>query len=62
MYLRIKKHPSHFNLEDAMSLIKKIKPKKTILTNLHVDFDYAKLRKKLPEDITPAYDGMAIIF
>jgi phosphoribosyl 1,2-cyclic phosphate phosphodiesterase len=60
--LRIKKHPSHFNLEDAMSLIKKTKPKKTILTNLHVDFDYAKLKKKLPGNIMPAYDGMSIFF
>ena len=31
--LKIKKHPSHFNLKDALSLIEKIKPKKSILTN-----------------------------
>ncbi len=60
--LREKKHPSHFNLKDALNLIKKIKPKKTILTNLHVDFDYYKLKKKLPDNITPAYDGLTINF
>ncbi len=43
--LRKNKHPSHFNYDDAMSLIKLIKPKKTILTNLHVDLDYFVLKK-----------------
>ena len=38
--LRNDKHPSHFNFNDAMNLINIVKPKKTILTNLHVDFDY----------------------
>ena len=45
--LRIQKHSSHFNLESALDLIKKIKPKKSILTNLHVDLDYKKLKKIL---------------
>ena len=38
--LRESKHPSHFNFDEAINLIKLIKPKKTILTNLHVDLDY----------------------
>jgi phosphoribosyl 1,2-cyclic phosphate phosphodiesterase len=60
--LRKDKHPSHFNYEDALSLIKKIKPKKSILTNLHVDLDYFKLKKKLPINIIPAYDGLSFNF
>ena len=60
--LRIDKHPSHFNYDDALKLIKLIKPKKTILTNLHVDLDYQRLRKKLPENIIPAYDGLSFNF
>ena len=60
--LRIKKHPGHFNIEDALSLAKKIKPKKTILTNLHVDLDYNKLKKKLPKNIIPAFDGLSFNF
>ena len=43
--LRIKKHPSHFNYDDAINFIKKTNPKKAILTNLHVDFDYINLKK-----------------
>ena len=60
--LRKKKHPSHFNYEDAMNFIKLVKPKKAILTNLHIDLDYFKLKKKLPKNIIPAYDGLSFNF
>ena len=57
-----KKHPSHFNLNDVLNLVAKIKPDKTILTNLHVDFDYDELKNELPKNIIPAYDGLKINF
>jgi len=57
--LRINSHPSHYNLEEVLSLISLIKPKKTILTNLHGDLDYNYLLKILPKNIVPAYDGMS---
>ena len=60
--LRMVKHPSHFNYKDALNLVKLVKPKKTILTNLHVDLDYEYLKKKLPSNILPAYDGMSFNF
>ena len=58
--LRYNKHPSHFNLEEVLELVSLLKPKKTILTNLHTDLDYAKLKKILPKKIIPAYDGMTL--
>jgi phosphoribosyl 1,2-cyclic phosphate phosphodiesterase len=58
--LRYKKHPSHFNLERALELVKIFLPKKTILTNLHTDLDYRVLKEKLPSNIIPAYDGLKI--
>ncbi len=57
--LRYNFHPSHFNLSDVLELIKIIKPKKTILTNLHNDIDYVKIKKKLPMNVFPAYDGLS---
>ena len=57
--LRINKHPSHYNLNEVIELTKIIKPKKTILTNLHSDLDYNYLLKVLPKNIVPAYDGMS---
>ena len=55
-----KHHPSHFNLEQSLELIKKFSPKKAILTNLHSDLDYKKLKKKLPKNVMPAHDGLTI--
>jgi phosphoribosyl 1,2-cyclic phosphate phosphodiesterase len=60
--LNMKKHPSHFSFDDALNLIEIVKPKKSILTNLHVDLDYFKLKKKLPKNIIPAYDGLNFNF
>ena len=60
--LRKKRHPSHFNFDDAINYIKMVKPKKAILTNLHVDMDYFYLKKKLPKNIIPAYDGLTFNF
>jgi len=59
--LRMEPHPSHYNLDKILDLIKKIKPKKTILTNLHSSMDYAKLKKILPNSVYPAFDGMKLI-
>lgn len=60
--LRFKFHPGHFNFDEATALAKDLKPKKTILTNLHVDLDYNILKKKLPSNIIPAFDGMSFNF
>ena len=60
--LKIEKHRSHFNYDDALRLVDNIKPKKTILTNLHTDLDYKYLQKKLPKNIVPAYDGLSFNF
>jgi len=57
--LRHHKHPSHFSLSEVIKLTKILKPKKTILTNLHSDLDYNDLINILPKNIVPAYDGMS---
>ncbi|HUL90197.1 MAG TPA: MBL fold metallo-hydrolase [Pseudolabrys sp.] len=57
--LRKTPHPSHFNLDEALHWIARIKPKRAILTNLHTDMDYAALRAQLPPTVEPAYDLMS---
>jgi len=59
--LRYLPHPSHFNLEDVLNFVKIIKPKKTILTNLNNDIDYSEIKKKIPKNIIPAYDGLSFL-
>ncbi len=60
--LKIDKHPSHFNLQSALELVNLVKPKQAILTNLHTDLDYFKLKRMLPKNVIPAYDGLNFRF
>ena len=53
-------HPSHFNLETALAVIKKFNPKRGILTNLSPVLDYKILKKMLPKNVIPAHDGLTI--
>jgi phosphoribosyl 1,2-cyclic phosphate phosphodiesterase len=56
--LRRAPHPTHFHLDKTLSEIERLKPKRAILTNLHVDMDYAQLCNELPKNIIPAFDGL----
>jgi len=53
-------HFAHFNLDQVLDLVKILLPKKTILTNMHSDLDYDYLKKILPKNIVPGYDGMSV--
>jgi len=53
-------HPSHFNVDNCLSIIKKFKPKKAILTNLSPVLDYKILKKLLPKNVIPAHDGLTL--
>ena len=53
-------HPSHFNLENSLSMIEIFKPKNAILTNLSPVLDYKKKKKLLPKNVIPAHDGLTI--
>ena len=58
--LRIKKSPVHFNLDEALYVHNRLKPKITILTNLNSDLNYNFLLNKLPKNVFPAYDGLKL--
>jgi phosphoribosyl 1,2-cyclic phosphate phosphodiesterase len=58
--LRYTSHPSHFSLTDALAWIARITPQRAILTNLHADLDFETLRKQLPANVEPAYDGITV--
>jgi phosphoribosyl 1,2-cyclic phosphate phosphodiesterase len=60
--LRYIPHPSHWTVGQALEWIARIKPKRSILTHLHIDLDYEKLRRELPAHVVPAYDGMVVDF
>jgi phosphoribosyl 1,2-cyclic phosphate phosphodiesterase len=56
--LRDTLHPSHANVAQALAWIETLKPQHAILTNMHVDLDYAALSERLPIGVEPAFDGL----
>lgn len=58
--LRRSTHSSHFSLVETLHWIERLKPKRAVLTNMHIDLDYETLKTELPAGIEPAYDGMTI--
>jgi len=59
--LRLKSHISHFTLEEAVQLIKKINPEKAYLTHIsHQMGIHRKAEMLLPNNIHLAYDGLQI--
>lgn len=58
--LRHTPHPTHAHLAQTLEWIARVKPRQTILTNMHIDMDYNTLRAQLPDGVTPAFDGMTV--
>jgi len=57
--LRYTPHPSHAHLEQTLEWIEKLRPRMSVLTNLHIDLDYETLIKELPDGVIPGFDGWA---
>ena len=58
--LRRTPHPTHAHLALSLEWIARAAPRRAVLTNMHIDLDYAALEAETPDHITPAYDGMTI--
>lgn len=58
--LRYTPHSSHFCVAETLGWIAKLEPKRAILTNLHCDLDFERLKAELPDNVEPAFDGMRI--
>ena len=56
--LRYTPHPTHAHVDKALAWIERVKPRRAILTNLHIDLDYSELTRRLPAGVEAAYDGM----
>jgi phosphoribosyl 1,2-cyclic phosphate phosphodiesterase len=59
--LRKEKHLSHFNLEEVLEVVAKVKPERTYLTHIsHAFGKYEQISKELPKGVFMAYDGLKI--
>lgn len=60
--LRRTPHVSHFSLPETLEWIRRMKPRRAVITNMHVDLDYATLAAELPANAVPAHDGLVLDF
>lgn len=59
--LRPQPHDSHFSLDEALALIRRVAPRRAYLTHLSHDMGLYALRSAaLPEGVELAYDGLEI--
>jgi phosphoribosyl 1,2-cyclic phosphate phosphodiesterase len=58
--LRRKPHPTHTHLALTLDWIARAKPRQAVITNMHIDLDYAELAAELPSGIVPAHDGLVL--
>ena len=58
--LRPHPHPSHFSVKQTLDWIERLGIKRAILTHMTIELDYEALKRELPENVEPAYDGMVL--
>ncbi|WP_397541372.1 MBL fold metallo-hydrolase [Roseovarius salis] len=60
--LRRTPHPTHAHLDKSLEWIAQARPRRAVLTNMHIDLDYQTVADETPDHVTPAYDGMVISY
>ncbi len=58
--LRDKPHPTHFNVSQAIDVVKRLKPRQTYLTHIAHSLEHEATNARLPAGIELAYDGLTI--
>lgn len=59
--LRDEPHPTHSHVAQTLDWIARVKPRRAILTNLHIDLDYAALSARLPPGVEVGFDGLTFV-
>ena len=56
--LRDTPHGTHLSVPEACAIAAELSPRKTLLTHLSHDLEHSELSSRLPENISPAFDGL----
>lgn len=59
--LRIKPHPTHMCLSEALQAAAELEPELTLFTHLTHDFDHDVDQARLPKGVLLAYDGLKLM-
>lgn len=60
--LRMRPHPAHFSLEEALEVIDRLKPEQAYLTHISHEMEHETVSKQLPPNVQMAYDGLSFRF
>lgn len=60
--LRRKPHPGHFNIDQALEVVDRVKPKRTYFTHMSHELEHEETDRSLPPDVRLAYDGLSFPF
>jgi phosphoribosyl 1,2-cyclic phosphate phosphodiesterase len=58
--LRDKKHPTHFSVDEALTAISRIRPRRAYFTHMAHDLGHAHTNARLPAGVELAYDGLVL--
>jgi phosphoribosyl 1,2-cyclic phosphate phosphodiesterase len=53
-------HPVHAHLGQVLEWVAVIRPRRTVLTHMGIDMDWAWLRANLPPGVEPGHDGLVL--
>jgi phosphoribosyl 1,2-cyclic phosphate phosphodiesterase len=53
-------HPVHAHVELACAWAERLRPRRTVLTHMGIDLDWAWMRANLPAGVEPGFDGMVL--
>lgn len=58
--LRIESHPSHMNLAEALAVVDRLRPQRTVFTHMNHEIDHATANRDLPDGVEFGYDGLVM--
>jgi phosphoribosyl 1,2-cyclic phosphate phosphodiesterase len=53
-------HPTHSHLDKTLGWIKRVRPRRAVLTHMDQSLDYRALAAELPDGVEPGQDGLVI--
>ncbi len=60
--LRYKPHPAHFSINEALEVVRRVRPRRAWFTHINHDIDHRAANAQLPPNVELAYDGLKFEF